>query len=106
MSEFTFTEAPPGEQRTQPREGPALPPARSGQGPGVRMVGPDPSTAARESWGMPPPPPHLGHGAGVSTCTHPATPGQLSACEGPLSCAGDRHTANHSGVSMKRHGRL
>lgn len=41
MSEFTFIEAPPGEQKTQPREEPALLPAQEGQGLGVRMVGPE-----------------------------------------------------------------
>ena len=97
MSEFTFTEVsrrhPPGEQRTQPREEPALPPAHSGQGLGVQIVGLDPAPRQERPGGCPPPP-HLGQGTGVSVHTHPAMPRQLSACEVPLSCAGDMHTAH------------
>ena len=45
MSEFTFIEASPGEQKTQPREEPAPLPAQEGQGLRVRMVGPELETA-------------------------------------------------------------
>lgn len=64
-------------------------------GAGSADSGAGPSTTARKTRGMPTPPPrHLGQGTGVSVHTHPAMPRQLSACEVPLTCAGDMHTAH------------
>lgn len=61
MSKFTFTEMPPGEQETQPREEPALLPAHARRGLGAEMVGLGLSHG--ESWGITSP--QSGWGPGV-----------------------------------------
>lgn len=58
MSEFTFTETPPVEPKTEPGEEPALLPAHEGQRLGVGMAGL--GLEPRESWGMAPSPSQLG----------------------------------------------
>lgn len=92
MSKFTFTEAPPGEQKTQPREEPALLPAPGGQGLGVQIVRLDPVPQKELGDSS-----RLGRGAGVFVHTHPVMFSEFSACEVPLSCA--LHTGSMAQVS-------
>lgn len=84
MSEFTFTEAPPGEQKTQPREEPAGSQPPGGRG-GVPRVGLDPALhkqlgggrSPSGGWSVP-----IWATEPVSTRTHPenAQRGVLGCC--------------------------
>ena len=94
MSEFTFTEAPPGEQKTQPSRA-ALLPAPRGQGFSEQIGSWGWTQHHVKGWGMVP---VVGQGAGVHMSTHPAR------CRCPMPTVPPlAHGKHGSGVSMKRY---